>query len=136
VPVIAHTCRPSVTGDGDDMFCFCIRVLPPPSGRFQRTAPRARSMDHSDRLRPSATLRKMRSPQTMGVEPDHSGSGSFQAIFSVFDQRTGRFVSALRPFSSGPRHCGQFSAVSGATPNATSASTNTPDLIRSGPLLL
>ena len=52
----------------------------------------------------------MRSPQTIGVEPDHAGSGSFQVTFSVVDQRTGRFFSALTPFSDGPRHCGQFSA--------------------------
>ena len=25
VPVITHTLRPSVTGEGDDMFCFCMR---------------------------------------------------------------------------------------------------------------
>ena len=58
----------------------------------------------------SATLRKMRSPQTIGVEPDHAGSASFQATFSVVDHVTGRFFSALMPFSDGPRHCGQFSA--------------------------
>ena len=55
----------------------------------------------------------MRSPQTIGVEPDQAGSASFQAMFSVVDQRTGRFFSPLTPFSDGPRHCGQFSAVSG-----------------------
>src|SRR4029453_2898782 len=111
VPVITQTCFPSVTGDGDDMFCFCIRVLPPLSARFQRTVPRARSTDHNDKLAPSATFRKIRSPQTMGVEPDHAGIASFQAMLSVFDQRTGRLVSALTPFSEGPRHCGQFSAA-------------------------
>jgi hypothetical protein len=36
-------------------------------------------------------------------------------MFSVGDHRTGRFVSALTPFSVGPRHCGQFSART--TPN-------------------
>ena len=46
----------------------------------------------------------------MGVDPDHAGSTSFHAMFSVFDHRTGRFVSTLMPFSDGPRHCGQFSA--------------------------
>ena len=52
----------------------------------------------------------MRSPQTIGVEPDHAGIASFQVMFSVVDQRTGRFFSPLRPLSDGPRHCGQFSA--------------------------
>src|SRR5262245_10154992 len=115
VPVITQTCFPSVTGDGEDMFCFCIRTLPPPMARFQRTVPRARSTDHSDKLAPSATFRKIWSPQTIGVEPDHAGIANFHAMLSVFDQRTGRLVSALTPFSAGPRHCGQFSAA-GAAP--------------------
>jgi hypothetical protein len=34
-----------------------------------------------------------------------------QVMFSLFDQRTGRFLSPLRPFNDGPRHCGQFSAA-------------------------
>src|SRR5262245_26390108 len=110
VPLITQTCFPSVTGDGEDIFCFCIRTLPPPIGRFQRTVPLARSTDHSDKLAPSATFRKIRSPQTIGVEPDHAGIASFHVMLSVFDQWTGRLVSALTPFSAGPRHCGQFSA--------------------------
>ena len=57
----------------------------------------------------------MRSPQTIGVEPDHAGSCSFQVTFSVVDHLTGRFFSPLRPFSDGPRHCGQFSADGTAT---------------------
>src|ERR671915_39662 len=63
--------------------------------------------------RPSATLRKIRSPQTIGVDPDHAGSASVHATPSVLDQRTGSLVSELNPFRSGPRHCGQFSAVNG-----------------------
>ena len=39
VPVITQTCVPSVTGDGDDMFCLRSWWLPPPSGRFQSTVP-------------------------------------------------------------------------------------------------
>ena len=56
----------------------------------------------------------------MGVEPDRSGIASFQVMFSVVDQRTGRPVSALVPFSWGPRHCGQSSARRSASP-ATAA---------------
>ncbi len=37
VPVITNTRLPSVTGDGDDMFCLRITVLPPPSAFFQST---------------------------------------------------------------------------------------------------
>src|ERR671919_1326804 len=53
----------------------------------------------------------MRSPHTMGVEPDQAGRSSVHVMFSVFDQRMGSACSALTPFSEGPRHCGQFSAV-------------------------
>src|SRR4030095_6802844 len=99
VPVITHTCVPSVTGDGDDMFCFCSWWWPGPIGRFHSTAPFVRSMHHRCRLSPlrtlrsSATFRKMRSPQTIGVEPDHAGSCSFQLTFSVADHLTGKVRS-------------------------------------------
>src|SRR4051812_25111449 len=114
VPVITHTLRPSVTGDGDDMFCFIMRWSPPPSGRFHNATPRLRSTAHSCRSRPSETFRKIRSPHTTGVEPDQAGSASFHATFSFVDQRSGKFVSPLTPFKEGPRHCGQFSAVGDA----------------------
>ena len=52
----------------------------------------------------------------MGVEPERSGIASFQVMFWVVDQRTGRPVSALVPFSWGPRHCGQSSARTSASP--------------------
>jgi hypothetical protein len=55
-------------------------------------------------------FRKIRSPQTIGVDPENSGIGSDQAIPSVLDQVTGRPRSALTPFRRGPRHWGQFSA--------------------------
>ena len=61
----------------------------------------------------SATLRKMCSPQTIGVEPEYCGTGTFHTTFSVADHFTGRLVSPLTPLSLGPRHWGQFSAVSG-----------------------
>src|ERR1051325_3055218 len=95
VPVITHTDRPSVTGDGDDMFCFIIFVLPPPSRCFQTAAPRMRSTHHRNRSDPSATLRKMRSPQTMGVEPENAGRASFHVMLVVFDHCDGRLLSAL-----------------------------------------
>jgi len=56
----------------------------------------------------------MRSPQTIGVEPESAGSGSFQVMFSVADHETGRFFSALIPFADGPLHWGQFSAATRA----------------------
>jgi hypothetical protein len=66
----------------------------------------------------------------MGVEPDHAGSGSFQAMFSDVDQRTGRFRSALRPFSEGPRHCGQFSASKPRRHESTKIDTQKRNPIR------
>src|SRR5262245_53122522 len=104
VPVITHTCLPSVTGEGVDMFCLRILVLPAPSGCFHRTVPRTRSTHHRNRFDLSATFRNTRSFQTIGVEPDQSGMASFHAMFSVVDQRSGRPVSPLTPFNEGPRH--------------------------------
>src|SRR5687767_4899137 len=122
VPVITQTPAPSVTGDGVDMFCLRIRLLPPPSSRFQTTAPVARSTAQRNISLPADTLRKMRSPQTIGVDADHAGIASFQAMFSVLLHLTGRLVSPLAPLSIGPRHCGQFSA---ATVAVTTKITNT-----------
>src|SRR5262249_26106562 len=59
---------------------------------------------------PSSLVRKMRSPQTAGVEPPRPGSGSVQATFFVASHSVGRFVSLLMPSSVGPRHWGQLSA--------------------------
>src|ERR1039457_1277370 len=128
VPVIAHTCLPSVTGDGDDIFCLRSFMLPPPSGRCQSVFGPRRSTHHSDRLSPSATFRKIRSPQMMGVEPLQAGIGSFHAMFSVVDHFTGRFFSPLIPLSWGPRHCGQFSA-SAELPSDRSVSRLSPSFI-------
>ena len=103
VPVITQTCRPSVTGDGDDMFCFICRRLPPPSSRFHRTAPVLRSTRPQVQLRP----RRPRSgrcgrPRRSASSPTTRGIASFQVMFSVVDHLTGRFVSPLMPFSVRP----------------------------------
>src|SRR6478672_2289654 len=120
VPVMAKTPVPSVTGEGDDMFCLRSLWLPPPSTAFHRTAGPLRSTHQSDSESPSATLRKMSSPQTIGVEPLNAGSGSFHATLFSALHVTGSPVSAAVPFSCGPRHCGQLSADTAAparTPN-------------------
>src|SRR5918998_1535419 len=122
VPVITHTVRPSVTGDGDDMFCFRPALLPEPSGFFQLTACLLRSTAHNSRSPVNsavATFRKMVSPQMIGVEPVREGVGSFHAMFWVGDQVRTRPVSLLSPLSSGPRHCGQCSAARAAAPEAS-----------------
>src|SRR5215204_4329786 len=91
VPVITHTLFPSVTGEGEDMLCLRIRVFPPPSLRFHTTAPFDLSTHQRLNSSPSATLRKMRSPHTMGVEPLRSGIASFHATFSDGLHLSGRF---------------------------------------------
>src|SRR5215813_4115281 len=91
VPVITQTVVPSVTGEGDDMFCLRIFTLPPPSGFFQAASPFVRSTHQRKRLSPSATLRKTRSPQMIGVAPVQPGIASFQVTFSSAPQRVGRF---------------------------------------------
>src|SRR5687768_14289649 len=114
VPVITQTERPSVTGEGDDMLCLRIVVLPPPRGRVQTVAPVPRSSAHNEIASPSATFRKIRWPETIGVDPLRSGSGRFQATFSVAVHRKGRPFSTLTPLREGPRQCGQSSAATPA----------------------
>src|SRR5688572_28851627 len=85
-PVITHTYLPSVIGDGVDMFCLRCMLLPPASGRFHDTDCLLRSTAQSSRspvFVPVATLRKIVSPQMIGVEPLKAGSGSFQVMFLV-----------------------------------------------------
>src|SRR5215216_3311394 len=92
------------------MFCLRIFTLPLPSGFFQRTSPFVLFTHQRARLSPSATFRKMRSRQMMGVEPLQPGMGTFHETFSSLVHLTGRFFSLLTPLRLGPRHCGQLSA--------------------------
>src|SRR5215475_9817658 len=110
VPVITQTFLPSVTGDGDDIFCLRILVLPALRCFFQSASPLVRSTHQRSRLPPSATFRKIRSPQMIGVAPVQLGIASFQVMFSSALHLSGRFFSAQMPFIVGPRHCGQLSA--------------------------
>src|SRR5580765_3393930 len=87
VPVITHTLRPSVTGEGVDMFCLRSRRSPSPRCCFHITSPLPRSTHHRNKLPFSATFMNRRSPHTIGVDPDHEGRGSFHAMFSTADQR-------------------------------------------------
>lgn len=104
------------------------RLLPPAIVRFQTMPFLLRSTAQSSRspsASPVATLRKTRSPQTIGVAPVREGVASFHATFSVGDQVRGSPVSVLMPFNDGPRHCGQCcadtAAVAAATKNAARA---------------
>src|SRR6185295_4191643 len=85
----------------------------PPNGLFQSTSPFDLSTHQSARLSPSATFKKMRLRQIIGVEPLKPGIATFQTTFSSVVHFTGRFFSLLIPLRAGPRHCGQFSASIG-----------------------
>ncbi len=84
-------------------------MLPDEIVCFQSCSPRVLAQSRT-RSPPSAEVRKMRSSQTVGVEPAGPGKGSRQTTFSVLLQVVGSPVSLLRPSSRAPRHCGQFSA--------------------------
>jgi hypothetical protein len=69
---MSHTRLPSVTGDGEDMFCFRSMWLPPAIGRFQIASRLLRSTAHSSSspvVLAVAVLRKTRLSQMMGVDP-------------------------------------------------------------------
>jgi hypothetical protein len=116
VPVITHTVRPSVTGEGDDMFCFIMRASPPPNSLPERHA--AIAVDRPEiHVAAIGHVEKMWSLQTTGVEPDHRAT-------PVSRRRSppttaGQVLLFAQPFSDGPRHWGQFSA-DGAAPVAQS----------------
>ncbi len=124
---MTQTRVPSVTGEGDDMFCLRCMLLPPAIGRFQATAWVLRSMAQSSSApvsRAVATFRNTRSPQMIGVDPLKAGSGSFHATFSVGLQVEGSPVSVLTPFSVGPRQFGQFDAKSVALQSSSRQDTD------------
>src|SRR5690242_17245582 len=128
VPVSSQTVVPSVTGDGEVMSPLRVRWLPAPIGRFQRTAPVARSSAQSAIVELSSalsdTLRNTVLPDTIGVEPDTVGTATFHVTFSVADQVSGSALSLLTPSCAGPRHIGQSSAASTVLAAKASAAVN------------
>ena len=143
VPVTAHTCRPSVTGDGEESFCFWRNWFPLSSVRSQRIFPSAFAMQSRSRsgppgsrsafVSPSPSARSdldgeatnTRSPQITGLPPLQEGSGVFQTMFSVSLQVNGNPVASLTLFCVGPRHCGQCSSPCAAAPARHQISANT-----------
>src|SRR6266849_2640086 len=87
-----------------------------PTFFFQSSSPFVLTQIRASSL-PSSAVRKMRSPQTAGVEPAQPGVLNFQTTFFDSSHSVGRFFSLLMPLLSGPRHCGQLSART-TTPNA------------------
>src|SRR6185312_1637266 len=75
--------------------------------------PSARFRHHSDRFFPFSVdwVRKILSPQTMGVELPLSGSAIFHLTFLEGDHSVGKLVSVESPWPVGPRQAGQFSAL-------------------------
>ena len=109
------TRSPSVTGDAEQNgFVPCVGsfsfVVTPAS---QSCLPSARFRHRSVRRLATGWVRKMRSPQTMGVELPGSGSGMRQRTFSVLLQFKGRFFSVEMPSAFAPRQAGQLAAQAG-----------------------
>src|SRR5258708_2151373 len=124
VPRKAQTCVPSVDGEGAAEFPSVDRALrfPFPISFFHKTSPAVLTQIKSSASSSSAgEVRKIRSPQTTGVEPARFGSGSRHARFSVLLNLTGTFVSRLMPSRFAPRHSGQLSPRA-AAPVVTAAS--------------
>ena len=114
VPVMTQTSLPSVTGDGDDMFCLLPMRLPPESGRFQITACLLRSTAQNSMF---PVARCGRDVQEHEIVPDDRRRSAErrkrQLPGDVLRRapRCGRPVSVLTPSSDGPRHCGTMMAV-------------------------
>ncbi len=71
-PVMTQTYLPSVTGDGEDMFCFRSMWFESASGRFHRTVGLLRSTAHNSSepvFAAVATFKKIVLPQMIGVDP-------------------------------------------------------------------
>src|SRR5262245_16907318 len=104
-------CLPSVLGDGEAPFpsSRLMLRLPAETVFFHNCLPSVEAQINT-RLSASADVRKMRSPQMIGVAPACPGSGNRQATLSVLLHVVGSLVSLLTPLLRGPRHWGQFSA--------------------------
>ena len=99
VPVIAHTCVPSVTGEGDESFCLLIFSLPVSRPRSHKTLPSFLSRHNSKTCPPTdgrsasepcppsspldGVMMNILSPQMTGVLPLQEGRAAFHTIFSV-----------------------------------------------------
>ena len=110
MPVITQTLAPSVTGDGDDMFCFASCVLPPPSSFFQNTLARL-PVDA-----PEIQVVAVGDVEEELVAPDDrrraAPLGMRQLPGDVFGGRPAdrQILLAADAVQRGPRHCGQLSA--------------------------
>src|SRR5690349_7751496 len=63
-------------------------------------------------------FRKIRSPQTVGVEPLQAGIFTFHLMFCSVDHVSGRFFAAgAVPSPLGPRQLGQLDATAGPVAN-------------------
>src|SRR5262245_40330442 len=62
-----------------------------------------------------AWVRKILSPQTIGVEYPGNSRGTFHFTFSLLLHLSGRFFSEECPCPVGPRHAGQFSPRAAVT---------------------
>src|SRR5262249_7739331 len=117
VPKKYQTCLPSVDGDGEALLpSSAFLAIPAPLLITFRHISFPSALTHIARswFDASALVRKMRFPQTHGVELPIPGRGSFHTMFFDSLHSPGRFFSSEMPSFFGPRHCGQLSAIAGA----------------------
>ena len=69
VPVMTHTCSPSVTGDGEDIFCFRSCLSLSLRKRFQITEPVWRSTRHNSTDKFSVPVEEAPAPPVRGAPP-------------------------------------------------------------------
>ena len=89
---------PSVTGEGEVLFCLRQSSLPSVLERqriYNSLPPGSFSASVSAG---EGEVRKMRSPQMMGVPPLQEGSFDFQTRFFSKLQDVGKFLDVLTPF--------------------------------------
>ena len=79
-----------------------------------------------------AWVRKILSPQMMGVELPGNSSATFHFTFSLADHLSGKLVSEECPCPVGPRHAGQFSARTVSPSAARSEQAASARMVRMG----
>src|SRR6266545_5090646 len=122
-PTYDQTCLPSVLHEAVASLAFSGPFCEPPvlvSVFRHRSLPSVPTHKRTTSS-PASEVRKMRSPQTHGVDSPRPGMGHFQTTFLSGPHSVGRFFSAEWPSFLGPRHCGQLSAEAGVIAKATSA---------------
>src|SRR5262245_13337139 len=112
-PTKVQTCLPSVLHDAEASVALSgpLRAAPVLECGLRHFSLPSVPMHKSTTSSPAVDVRKMRSPQTTGLDSPWPGSLNFQSTFLSGPHSVGRFFSAECPSFFGPRHCGQLSAA-------------------------